>query len=453
MYSLTRSVPLLLAALSLPALAGPGDAKTPVPAMPPAAAPNPLSFADGKVVLDFQERMRFEYRENNFDFNDSVDSLTDDSWFLQRVRLGVKLAPVPWLSLYVQAQDTRELGADRPNVIGTMGAEGDDSFDLRQAYVRVGKAKGLSLTAGRQTLTYGDERLVGPLDWVNQGRTFDAVKLRYEGTDWALDAFTSSVVKFTQGELNKSDWFDGDSTRNQFFSGLYFTTTKLGPQTTDLYVFHLHEEGVADTNFFTFGTRVKADVKKTGGLDYELELAAQTGEVKGKDLAAFAAHAGAGYVWTANAMKPRVFAEYNYASGDENAADGDVGTFQNLFPTNHKFYGYMDFFSWQNLHNPAISASFSPAKDVTVRVDGQFFWLADTSDAWYRANGVTQVRPANAKASSYVGSEVDLTVAWKPEKWLSLQAGYSHFFAGSHLKASGAADDADFFYTSLQIDF
>lgn len=442
--------PLLAAALVLPALAGP---KTPVPPPAPPPAENPLSFADGKLVLDFQERVRFEYRENNFDFNDGVDSLTDDSWFLQRVRIGAKFSPTPWLTFYAQGQDTRELDSDRPNTIGSLGAEGDDTFDLRQGYIRLGDPKGLSFTVGRQLLAYGDERLVGSLEWANQTRSFDAAKLRYETPEWSIDAFASSVVKFTDEEFNKSDWLDSDSTRDQVFSGLYFSTTQLGPQTTDLYLLHLHEAGAGDTNFFTVGTRMKADVKKTGGFDYELELALQNGEVKGKDLQAFAGHAGAGYVWAAHAWKPRVFVEYNYATGDDDAKDGETGTFQNLFPTNHKFYGYMDAFSWQNIHNPSLSVSFAPVKDVTVRLDGHLFWLAETGDAWYRANGTAQVRPIDAKADSFAGSEVDLTVTYKPEKWLTLQAGYSHFFAGDYLKASGAADDADFAYASVQIDF
>src|SRR6185295_9470012 len=103
--------------------AGPGT--PPVPPAPPPPADNPLSFYGGKLVFDFQERMRFEYRENNYDFNNSVDSLTDDSWLLQRVRIGVKWTPEPWISLYAQGQDTREFNSDRPNIIGSMGAEGD----------------------------------------------------------------------------------------------------------------------------------------------------------------------------------------------------------------------------------------------------------------------------------------------------------------------------------------
>jgi len=38
-----------------------------------------------KICFDIQERLRFEGRNNNFDFNSDVDSLTDDSWLLNDV--------------------------------------------------------------------------------------------------------------------------------------------------------------------------------------------------------------------------------------------------------------------------------------------------------------------------------------------------------------------------------
>jgi hypothetical protein len=45
----TAAIPFLVLATS--ALAGPTDGKTPAPPPPP-AAPNPLSFFDGKLVFD-----------------------------------------------------------------------------------------------------------------------------------------------------------------------------------------------------------------------------------------------------------------------------------------------------------------------------------------------------------------------------------------------------------------
>jgi len=447
------SLTCLISLMSLTAFAGApaGKTATPVQAV---VEENPLSFMDGKLVFDVQERIRFEYRENNFDFNSKIKSVTDDSWWLQRARIGMKVAPTDWFTFYVQGQSSYEFGSNRPNIPGALGAEGDDPIDLRQAYVKIGK-KDFNVTIGRQLLSYGDERLVGSFDWNNFGRIFDAVKVHYNTDKWSLEGFTSSVVVTNKDKFNQSDLFDGNNTsRNQIFSGLYFSTTLLPFQVTDLYAFELHEENkVGDTDFVTLGTRIKGDPKKLKGFDYETEMAVQFGDVKGKDLTAFAGHWGTGYNWLDCAMKPRLGLEYNYATGDSNSKDGKVGTFQNLFPTNHLFYGYMDAFSWQNMHNPAISFSLQPTKKLSLKLDYHLFWLADTNDAWYRANGITAVRPINAKADSFAGSELDLTLKYKATKNLTFQTGYSHFFAGSYLKDTGANSGADFAYAMATLEF
>jgi len=442
----------LLVSLAAGLLAGePVSSKNPVL---PKVDENPLSLLDGRLVFDFQERLRFEHRDNNFDFNDGVDSVTDDSWFLQRARLGALVKPNDFLSFYVQGQSSFELDSDRANIPGALGSEGDDPIDLRQAYIKIGP-KEFNVTVGRQVLAYGDERLLGSFDWNNIGRTFDAVKLHYETATSSVDIFTSSVVVANKDEFNQSDLFDGNDTgRSQIFSGIYFSTKLIPIQTTDVYAFELHEEAaVGDTDFVTLGTRIKADPAKLGGFEYETEMAVQFGDVKGRDLAAFAGHWGVGYTVLDAAWKPRLGAEYNFATGDDNAADGDVNTFQNLFPTNHKFYGYMDVFSWQNMHNPAVSFSVQPTKTVKLQLDYHAFFLAETSDAWYRANGTTQVRPIKSNASNFVGTELDFTASWKPTKHFGLLAGYSHFFTGDYAKATGAADDADFAYVQATVDF
>jgi hypothetical protein len=93
---------------------------------------------------------------------------------------------------------------------------------------------------------------------------------------------------------------------------------------------------------------------------------------------------------------------------------------------------------------------------VTAQVDYNAFWLADTNDSWYRANGITTVRPLNATsraASDYCGSEVDFIVTWNPFKNVQIQGGYSHFFAGDYLKSTGFHSDADFGYVQATITF
>jgi|UniRef100_UPI003783D889 hypothetical protein len=456
-----RLIPILLATTSL------SMAQTPVP-KPAAAPPGAPAYAPikfGALTADLQEKMRFEIRENNFDFNSALNGPQDASWLLQRFRLGLGYDVNPWLKLYVQGQDVREIGGSRPNDIGVSAAEGDDVFDILKAYIQIGNIKkGLSSTLGRQFLSYGDQRLVGPLEWLNQARTFDAVKFRYAAEKYSLDFFISSPVAFTNNMWNQSGFLDNDESLNQMFSGLYLATGFVPFNlTTDFYVFNKRDDGDGsfgaargDTDFYTFGTLWKGDPKKLSGFDYTTEMAFQTGEVSGRDLTAFAGHWAVGYNWLKHSWKPRFGIQYNYGSGDSNAADGDIGTFQNLYPTNHLFYGYMDTTGWMNMHNPQLNFSFTPTAKLKVMLDYHLYWNATNNDAWRRVNGVTAVRTVNAAATSagsFRGQEIDLTAIYKLNPHVGLQAGYSYFMAGDYLANTGAADDAHFGYVQVQFDF
>lgn len=445
MSQLVKSIPILILALAgLTTFTFAGDLP-PVPVLVPEKSP---------FEFNFQARLRGEWRENVFDFNDGTDSPTDDTWLLHRIRIGMEWQALPWLKITVQGQDVRESFSDRPDVPNQMGAEGDDAFDLRLGSLEFGDPKHLSLKLGRQVLSYGDERLVGPLEWLNFSRTFDAVKLHYQEKDWWLDAFTSSVVRIHESHFNTSDWLDGENTRDQFFSGLYFSTTVIPVQTTDLYAFHLHEEGLAGgTDFITLGTRFKGDPLKLAGWDYTVEIVGQAGQLRGQDLRAFATHLEAGYNWLQTPWKPRLALEYSYGSGDGDASDGQSHTFQNLFPTNHPPYGFMDTMSWQNMHNIVLRLAAQPHPKLKTTLDLHGFWLDDTSDAWYRANGTTQVRPISSSASNQAGAELDFTVSSKLTKHLDVLIGYSHFFAGRYLDDTGAGDDADFAYLMVTLNY
>jgi len=412
-----------------------------------ATAPTPLSFADGRVVFGIEDQTRFEYRDNNFDFNSGLRTINDDSWLLNRFRLSMQLKPADWLTFYVQGQDAREIASDRADIPGLLGAEGDNPFDLRQLYVEIGDAKvsPLSLKVGRQVLLYGDQRLIGPLEWSNISRTFDAVKLRYTGKDglW-VDAFISSVVVIDRFGMDDSD-------KDSLLSGLYAHIPTLGIQDTELYALYFDDTNRND-HFLTLGTHWKSMPGKFGPWDYETEFVMQTGKAGGRDLRAFASYIEGGYTFKAP-WKPRLGLEYSYGSGDGNAADNKQGAFQNLFPTNHLHYGLMDVFSWSNIHDVALHLSAKPTAKLTTSLDYHVLWLADTADIWRRANATTAVRPANAAASNYAGSELDVLVTYASSSHLTLTAGYSHFFAGDYLNATGASSDADFVYLMTSIKF
>ena len=120
---------LLTAASAFAGDSGKAPAKNPVA---------PVTEAPSSFIYDFELKARFEYRENNFDFNDANNALTDDSWLLYHARLGLGWQPTPWFKIYAQGQDAREFDSDRPNIPGVLGAEGDDTIALRQFYIQLG---------------------------------------------------------------------------------------------------------------------------------------------------------------------------------------------------------------------------------------------------------------------------------------------------------------------------
>jgi hypothetical protein len=481
----------LLAALALPAFSSAQTAATPT------AAPAPTPATSGKsagLVNDWlrqqnegfsdwdiggQFRARLEHREDfavpglrpeAVDFR--KEGGADNTYVLFRERIHLGYNPAPWFSAFVEARDSRSVNDRR-----SPDPE-SDSFDLHQGYVRFGDAREFPLTAkvGRQELAYGDERLIGAFEWNNIGRVFDAAKLRYErGPTW-VDAFVGRVVIPDNHNFNVPNDYD-------FFSGLYASTTALVPwQETQLYFLarNVSEQspeaiganlppfmrGATERDVYTLGFRVKSLPGKLAGWDYEAEVAGQLGNyhmtATGPELdhEAFAAHVGGGYTFRQTPGSPRVGLTYSYASGDDDPTDGTHGTFDNLFPTNHKFYGYMDFFSWQNVHNVRLTTSIKPLKKLTVTLDYHAFWLADTADFFYQANGAPRtgggygVRP---DAGRFVGTELDLIVTYNLTPFSSIQGGYGHFFVGDYVKDSlrpvGGATDADWLYLQWVLNF
>jgi hypothetical protein len=444
---------------------------------------NPLSFWDGKIVFDIDERVRFEVRDNNRDFDAGPNhhEITDDAWLLNRFRLGMAFVPTPWVKLYGQTQDSREAFSDRPNIPGVNGAEGDDQWDLRQAYIAIGNPKKFPLvgTVGRQAITYGDGRLVADSKWGNFGRTFDAARLRFEEPHFWLEGFFMRPVQIERGEFNDSDSEDN-------FGGAYFSTDYLSCQSSDLYVYYRdkrdNQPDLSPTNtidpqgtwngpaarFVTLGARFKSNPKKLGPWDYSGEFVYENGNLwqsdrssRRFDLSAFALAVSGGYTLNNCHWSPRVGMEYDFASGDDDPTNSSSHSFQNLFPSAHDKYGLMDEFGWRNMHDLRFQLSAKPFKQVDLELHYHAFWLADTEDFWFRNNGISTLRTRTPTgqdvrtvgASNFAGQEIDFIVGLEPIPHVKVSTGYSHFFAGQYLADTGAHDDADFGYVMTTFTF
>lgn len=424
--------------------------------------------------LGGQFRSRLEHKEffavpnkGNVDFQKLGDPA--NTYLLLRERVHLGYTPEPWLSVYGEMQDATAVGDERNP------SPDQDHFELRQAWLSLGNPAEFPLTvkAGRQELIYGDQRLIGVADWLNIGRRYDAVKVRYSSADVWVDAFVSQPVIPDRYEFDESDTYDR-------LSGVYASSRTLLPiQETQVYFMarNVDEHAPKEQNdklyplasprdIYTFGARVKSLPGALGGWDYEAEAAGQLGRFKlsntspSLDQQAYAAHVAGGYTWTEACCSPRLGLEYNYASGDSNPNDGKHETFDNLFPSNHGLYGIMDFFAWQNMHNLRVGASLKPLKALVIKLDVHGFWLADTHDYFYQSNGAARRTGGygiNPNAGSYVGSELDLTASYGITSFASVQGGYGHFFVGDYVSGSlasrGGATDANYLYAQLYFNF
>lgn len=409
-----------------------------------------------------QVRMRYELSDGGASFVPARDFQADgvdnhNAFLIVREKLHVGYTPCEYVTAYVEGRDSSSSGDDAPT------NPSSDQVDLHQAYVVLGNEKQFPVTlkAGRQEMIYGDERLVGASDWTNTQRVFDAAKLRYEQGGWWVDAFSGRVVLVDNHNFNVADDYD-------WFSGVYASTKSLVPwQETQAYLLTRNSgvgASVSPRDIYTLGFRVKSLPGKLHGWDYAVEQAFQLGSVNlgGVRLhqEAMAASVGGGYTWEKVWATPRLGFEYDYSSGDSNPKDNKSETFDNLFPTNHKHYGTMDFVGWRNVHNPRLSASAKPLKSLTVALDWHWFFLADNHDYFYPQSGAgrsTLGYGRNSQYGDYPGSELDFEVAYAPVKWGALRAGYGHFFPGGYVDASkaalGGAKDADWFYTQLTFIF
>jgi Alginate export len=372
-----------------------------------------------------------------------------DTYLLTRLLLDARVQPTQKTSLFVEGMDARGLWKNE----APAGPPFRDNIDLRQLYLQVGADKdAASLRAGRLELGFGDGRLVGALPWANTARTFDGGRLSFLGNGYRIDAFAASVVRVVQ------DKFDRNVPGNNFY-GLYSSFTKLVPRSTaEPFFFWRRQSGLAaesgargTMNFGTLGFRGLG--KLPANFDYDTQLAAQSGSLAGESIRASAAHAVLGYTLATVSHTPRLFGEYNYASGDANPTDNKRGTFDQLYPTGHEKYGLTDLVGWQNMKHVRGGVDVPITKGWSATARYSNYWLADARDALYSGGGAPIARSATGVAGTYVGREADIITSAKLRDGLGFSAGLGHFMPGTFLKNTTPGKAYTYPYAMLTWDF
>ena len=404
----------------------------------------------------------------------------DDDYVMNQKRIWADADVNEHLRVFIQLQDARVFGAEGTTVgYANPGAE-NSIFDLHQGYFDLKKLFDLPLTVrvGRQEIVWGDHRVIGNFVWSNYGRVFDGGRFLWDTDTIHAEVIATKVDEDGYYAVDTSD----NSDENMYAAQLAFKKLVPGALLELMYIQKNDQDGSAgnatlagtgygvpnDANgspnnnpgvvIHDIGARIDGKLPNLDAVDYTLESHGQFGDYGTLDQEAWAFAGRVGYTFKEASWKPRIGFEYDYASGDDDASDGEHNTFDNLYPTNHwqGNYGFIDLISWQNLHDFRTNIKVSPTSKLTVQVDYHYYLLAEEGDGWYLANATLATpRPLDASGDSAynttddeLAQEVDLTVSYQLYKNVGILAGYSWFGAGDWIENN--IDDIDTSWGYLQ---
>lgn len=310
----------------------------------------------------------------------------------------------------------------------------------RQAY-----AEGLEVLTGVEHLDQVKrrrlaERLVGNWEWVNVGRRFDGLSFGARLGEQYLAGF---ALRPLAGGVNYQDAFeelDGLEVYGLSLTGGYGAWLP----SAEVRLFALQYEDdrpgarAAAGGALSLGTVGASVLAGNERNDLLVWAAVQRGDWGPADQDAWAAIVEVGHRFGATGGAPAVRLGAAQASGDDGGRDH--GTFFNLLPTNHKWYGTLDYSAFANLRNLYLEVLASLGERLSLRAAVHSFALVARQDAWYGGSGAFDEaslgfaarRPAAGTfASDDLGRELDLDLTWKFKSGLALEVGSGYFLGGA----------------------
>ena len=386
-------------------------------------------------------RWRPEVRKNVL-----FQSGTTENWVAQKAWLTFSKTFKDKSKAVIRLQDVRVWGGQRSSKAATDTGAEQQAVDVREAYVDLKNLLGspFDLQVGRQRLFYGEQRLLGHLDWANVGRSFDAVRLKYNIPQTnSLHIFGAIVQEGKSLDLNNAS----ANTTESNFGGIYNTFKGLGALHIDTYAFtRINADNTDLESIHTVGTRItnKTLGKKTArsvNYDYALEAALQFGKFNNQNIEAYAAALLAGYTLDLG-IKIRFGIEVSAASGDKDPNDNKYQTFNQLYAVPHFIYGIQDLISWQNMASAGPNLKLIFKERMSLTLSYLYFQRIETSDAWYKLPGGTSTNLSAAALgdSKELYHEADVMFIWQAREFLNLHIGYAIAYAGTGIFDSKNVD-------------
>jgi len=275
---------------------------------------------------------------------------------------------------------------------------------------------------------------------------FDGAEMIYTRPLWEATGFLTRPVE-DKGGISGND----PGTR---FWGLYVTHWFDTPRDLGIDLYYLgianqhatYASGTGNENRHSLGTRFFGS---RNHWDWNGEGVVQAGTFGDESIRAWTAAMDSGYTWDAM-WQPRLGLKVGVVSGDHNAKDGTLGTFDALY-FKSGYFNDASLIRPQNVVGVHPNFALKPSRTVSVDGGANWLWRYTRNDAVYAVPGYVEI-PALQNASSYIATAVDLNLQWQIDKHLTFGASYVHFFTGGYVHAAGGGD-VNYFSTTLTFLF
>ena len=371
-----------------------------------------------------------------------------------------------------QLSDSRIMGDGG----GTLAESGN--LDIHQAYVKLSSLFGTAfdLQVGRFEMNYGTERFIGPVGWHYIGRTFDGARLTLNiNKDATIDLFSTVERESASYKGNpNSSFVPSEVPTNKTLHGLWGQFKLSDAHKLDLFAYL---EGnrttlIDDFSRTTLGgsywgtfDKIKIIAEAAYQLGSSTKLNEETNVSVDQDIAAYTASLIAKYMYKDGSVG--IAADIMSGTDPNDLTNTDNNAYATSFGTNHKFYGYMDYFisvdkntSNKGLNDFYLMWKHNLSKKFLVGLNAHYFM---TNVAYevneFDSDGNKVLNQDGTESmiteASTLGQEFDLTLKYKFNPSTTLTWGNSLFIAGDVMinKYNGRQDAAFWSYLMITANF
>jgi hypothetical protein len=330
-----------------------------------------------------------------------------------------------------------------------------DTLEMHQAFLEFkspleGDRK-LLLRVGRQELAIGSSRLISAAQGLNVKRSFDGAAALLDSGKWRWELGAAKLVRITPGAFNNSPdpeqsfWGMGASRRATPFKTSSLSAYYLGLERQRSF----YQQGIGSEQRHTLGGKFAG----TGlGFDYNLDLILQWGSFRTtEDVRGWALATELGYRFVKNRFRPRLGLRFNSASGDKDAADNRLESFNPMFPGT-SYSGAVGLLGPTNLTDITPSIQVILLRNLILSFESPAYFRTSTADGVYGIDLLLLLR-AYPGGASYVGSNPGFAVVWNTTRHFSVSGAITRFLSGPFLQPTPFQHGFGFYSASFTYRF